>query len=145
MLIYFRALVEGLLTQEMVDDYDPALMFTIPRLAIVSGLLFYPYMSPLSLDQNATNMSDMFRPFRVSICLLSCSILIILFLLIYRSFFYRTSCNIIFLFIQSLLLKIRELLLTLSKKELSTLEKMLCSSDEVKSDEKMSVRNQQLL
>jgi len=62
-----RALVEGLLSQEMVDDYDPALMFTIPRLAIVSGLLFYPYMSPLSLDQNATNMSDMFRPFRVSI------------------------------------------------------------------------------
>lgn len=63
----FRALVKGLLTQEMVDDYDPALMFTIPRLAIVSGLLFYPYMSPLSLDQNATDMSDMFRPFRVSV------------------------------------------------------------------------------
>lgn len=47
-------------------------------------------------------------------------------------------------FIQSLLMKIRELLLTLSKKELSTLEKMLCSSDEVKSDEKLSVKNQQL-
>lgn len=66
MFINFRALIKGLLTQEMVDDYDPALMFTIPRLAIISGLLFYPYMSPLSLDQNATNMSDMFRPFRVS-------------------------------------------------------------------------------
>lgn len=64
--VCFRALVKGLLTQEMVDDYDPALMFTIPRLAIVSGLLFYPYMSPLSLDQNAIDMSDMFRPFRVS-------------------------------------------------------------------------------
>lgn len=64
--MFYRALVKGLLTQEMVDDYDPALMFTIPRLAIVSGLLFYPYMSPLSLDQNASNMSDMFRPFRVS-------------------------------------------------------------------------------
>lgn len=64
--MFSRALVKGLLTQEMVDDYDPALMFTIPRLAIVSGLLFYPYMSPLSLDQNASNMSDMFRPFRVS-------------------------------------------------------------------------------
>jgi hypothetical protein len=102
-----RALVKGLLTQEMVDDYDPALMFTIPRLAIVSGLLFYPYMSPLSLDQNATDMSDMFRPFR------------------------------------SLLMKIRELLLTLSDKELSTLERMLCSSDEVKFDENLSVKNQQ--
>lgn len=101
-----RALIEGLLTQEMVDDYDPALMFTIPRLAIVSGLLFYPYMSPLSLDQNATNMSDMFRPFR------------------------------------SLLMKIRELLLTLSDKELSTLERMLCSSDEVQFDEKLSAKNQ---
>lgn len=67
---FSRALVEGLLTQDMVDDYDPALMFTIPRLAIVSGLLFYPYMSPLSLDQNATNMSDMFRPFRVSVWIL---------------------------------------------------------------------------
>ncbi|VVC41073.1 Zinc finger, FYVE/PHD-type,FYVE zinc finger,Zinc finger, FYVE-related,Zinc finger, RING/FYVE/PHD-type [Cinara cedri] len=100
-----RALVEGLLTQDMVDDYDPALMFTIPRLAIVSGLLFYPYMSPLSLDQNATNMSDMFRPFR------------------------------------SLLMKIRELLLTLSDKELSTLERMLCSSDEVKFEDKLSVKN----
>lgn len=66
MFFYFRALIKGLLTQEMIDDYDPALMFTIPRLAIVSGLLFYPYMSPLSLDQNPTNMSDMFRPFRVS-------------------------------------------------------------------------------
>lgn len=65
-LLSSRALVKDLLTQDMVDDYDPALMFTIPRLAIVSGLLFYPYMSPLSLDQNATNMSDMFRPFRVS-------------------------------------------------------------------------------
>ncbi|CAH1713115.1 unnamed protein product [Aphis gossypii] len=103
-----RALVKGLLTQEMVDDYDPALMFTIPRLAIVSGLLFYPYMSPLSLDQNASDMSDMFRPFR------------------------------------SLLMKIRELLLTLSDKELLTLERMLCSSDEVKFDEKLSIKNQQL-
>lgn len=103
-----RALIKGLLTQEMIDDYDPALMFTIPRLAIMSGLLFYPYMSPLSLNQNATDMSDMFRPFR------------------------------------SLLMKIRELLLTLSDKELSTLERMLCSSDEVKFDENLSVKNQQL-
>jgi len=32
---YYRALRLGLLTQEMIDMYDPALMFTIPRLAIV--------------------------------------------------------------------------------------------------------------
>jgi len=30
-----RALQLGLLTQDMIDMYDPALMFTIPRLAIV--------------------------------------------------------------------------------------------------------------
>ncbi|XP_050532114.1 lateral signaling target protein 2 homolog [Daktulosphaira vitifoliae] len=103
-----RALAKGLLSQEMVDDYDPALMFTIPRLAIVGGLLFYPCISPLSLDQNASNMSDMFRPFR------------------------------------SLLIKIRELLWTLSDKELSTLERMLCSSDDVKFDNKLTANNQHL-
>lgn len=31
----YRALKIGLVTQEMIDDYDPSLMFTIPRLAIV--------------------------------------------------------------------------------------------------------------
>lgn len=30
-----RALDCGYLTQDMIDDYEPALMFTIPRLAIV--------------------------------------------------------------------------------------------------------------
>lgn len=30
-----RALDLGYLTQDMIDDYEPALMFTIPRLAIV--------------------------------------------------------------------------------------------------------------
>lgn len=48
--------------------------------------------------------------------------------------------------LQSLLMKIRELLLTLTEKELSTLERMLCSSDEVKFDEKLtSTKNQQQL
>jgi hypothetical protein len=62
----FRALKMKLLTQEMVDDYDPALMFTIPRLAIVSGLLIFPD-GPLCLDRTPADMSEMFRPFRVSI------------------------------------------------------------------------------
>lgn len=30
-----RALKMAYLTQDMIDDYEPALMFTIPRLAIV--------------------------------------------------------------------------------------------------------------
>ncbi|XP_046512150.1 lateral signaling target protein 2 homolog isoform X4 [Equus quagga] len=34
-----RALDLGYLTQDMIDDYEPALMFTIPRLAIVWDLL----------------------------------------------------------------------------------------------------------
>lgn len=54
-----------LLSQEQVDDCDPALMFTIPRLAIVSGLLVFPD-GPLCLDKPAGDMSEMFRPFQVT-------------------------------------------------------------------------------
>ncbi|XP_054266119.1 lateral signaling target protein 2 homolog [Macrosteles quadrilineatus] len=88
-----RALKLGLLSQETVDQCDPALMFTIPRLAIVTGLLVYPE-GPLSLDTSPHHMSEMFRPFR------------------------------------TLLVKIRELLWTLTEAELLTLEKMLCSSED---------------
>ncbi|XP_052745012.1 lateral signaling target protein 2 homolog [Bicyclus anynana] len=58
-----RALKQNLLTQEQVDSYDPALMFAVPRLAIVSGLLIYS-SGPLSIDKMPEEMSDMFRPFR---------------------------------------------------------------------------------
>ncbi|XP_048486463.1 lateral signaling target protein 2 homolog isoform X2 [Plutella xylostella] len=58
-----QALKQGLLTQEQVDSYDPALMFAVPRLAIVSGLLVYS-RGPLSIDKPPEEMSDMFRPFR---------------------------------------------------------------------------------
>ncbi|XP_052772288.1 lateral signaling target protein 2 homolog [Mya arenaria] len=58
-----RALQLGLLSQDTVDDCDPALMFTIPRLAIVSGLLVYPE-GPLNPDMEPTNMTEMFRPFQ---------------------------------------------------------------------------------
>lgn len=34
-ILLLRALRLGYLTQDMIDDYEPALMFTIPRLAIV--------------------------------------------------------------------------------------------------------------
>lgn len=33
--VSLRALKLGYLTQDMIDDYEPGLMFTIPRLAIV--------------------------------------------------------------------------------------------------------------
>ncbi|XP_042893232.1 lateral signaling target protein 2 homolog isoform X2 [Penaeus japonicus] len=58
-----RALRLGLATQDQIDDYDPALMFTIPRLAIVAGLVMFPD-GPLNLDREPRNLSELFRPFR---------------------------------------------------------------------------------
>ncbi|KAM9355061.1 lateral signaling target protein 2 homolog isoform 3-T3 [Pholidichthys leucotaenia] len=58
-----RALKLGYLTQDMIDDYEPALMFTIPRLAIVCGLIVYSE-GPLNLDRKSEDMSELFRPFR---------------------------------------------------------------------------------
>ncbi|KAM6136427.1 lateral signaling target protein 2 homolog [Phoenicopterus ruber ruber] len=57
-----RALRLGYLTQDMIDDYEPALMFTIPRLAIVCGLVVYSE-GPLNLDHKPDDMSELFRPF----------------------------------------------------------------------------------
>lgn len=57
-----RALERGLLSQADVDNYEPALMFTIPRLAIVSGLLAPPG-GPLCLN-SPDSISEVFRPFR---------------------------------------------------------------------------------
>jgi len=62
--LFFRALKIKLLCQDKVDDCDPALMFTIPRLAIVSGLLIFPD-GPLCLDKSPADISEMFRPFQV--------------------------------------------------------------------------------
>lgn len=58
-----RALRIGLASQDQIDDYDPALMFTIPRLAIVAGLVMFPD-GPLNLDREPRNLSELFRPFR---------------------------------------------------------------------------------
>ncbi|XP_058471745.1 lateral signaling target protein 2 homolog isoform X1 [Solea solea] len=58
-----RALKLGYLTQDMIDDYEPALMFTIPRLAIVCGLVVYSE-GPLNLHRKSEDMSELFRPFR---------------------------------------------------------------------------------
>lgn len=58
-----RALKLGILEQEQVDSYDPSLMFSIPRLAIISGLIIFN-KGPLNMDQNSDQLSEMFRPFR---------------------------------------------------------------------------------
>ncbi|EDW83064.2 uncharacterized protein Dwil_GK22512 [Drosophila willistoni] len=58
-----RALKMGLLDQEMVDAFDPGLMFSIPRLAIVAGLVVYN-KGPLNMDMPGDQLSEMFRPFR---------------------------------------------------------------------------------
>ncbi|KAH8284180.1 hypothetical protein KR054_011687, partial [Drosophila jambulina] len=58
-----RALKTGLLDQDMVDAFDPGLMFSIPRLAIVAGLVIYA-KGPLNMDMPGDQLSEMFRPFR---------------------------------------------------------------------------------
>lgn len=87
-----RALKLGLLEQEQIDSFDPALMFSIPRLAIVSGLIVFPN-GPLSMT--SSELSEMFRPFR------------------------------------RLLIKMRDLLRTLTDTELHQLEKLLCTNEDV--------------
>ncbi|XP_069755000.1 lateral signaling target protein 2 homolog isoform X2 [Narcine bancroftii] len=57
-----RALKLGYLTQEMIDGLEPVLMFTIPRLAIICGLMIYPE-GPLNLEQQPEDMSLLFKPF----------------------------------------------------------------------------------
>ncbi|XP_076367763.1 lateral signaling target protein 2 homolog [Tachypleus tridentatus] len=57
-----RALRIGLINQDLVDDCDPSLMFTIPRLAITCGLLIYPD-GPLNVDGDPSEMSELFKPF----------------------------------------------------------------------------------
>ncbi|XP_023694585.1 lateral signaling target protein 2 homolog isoform X2 [Paramormyrops kingsleyae] len=57
-----RALKLGYITQDLIDGYEPLVMFTIPRLAIICGLLIFPD-GPLNLQQGSENMSSLFRPF----------------------------------------------------------------------------------
>lgn len=100
-----RALLIGLLTQEQVDSYDPALMFSIPRLAILAGLLYYED-GPLNLQKPINQMSEMFKPFR------------------------------------KLLIKLRELLLSLTNSDLQQLEILLCTNEQSKmSEEQLNISN----
>ncbi|XP_040200358.1 lateral signaling target protein 2 homolog [Rana temporaria] len=57
-----RALQKGYLTQEMIDDCEPELMISIPRLAIISGLLIFPD-GPLNLQKRPEEMCELFSPF----------------------------------------------------------------------------------
>ncbi|XP_018601530.1 max dimerization protein 3 isoform X1 [Scleropages formosus] len=87
-----RALKLGYLNQELIDGYEPLVMFTIPRLAIICGLLIYPD-GPLNLQHGSDSLSSLFSPFF------------------------------------TLLQKIRDLLQVLTKEELYSLEKSLCTAE----------------
>ena len=49
-----------MITQDMVDFYDPSLMFAIPRLAIVCGLVIFP-TGPLNVDRETSDFPELFR------------------------------------------------------------------------------------
>lgn len=59
---FFRATRLKFISVEMIESCDPALMFTIPRLAIIAGLLIYPD-GPLRVDQDPLQVPEMFRHF----------------------------------------------------------------------------------
>merc|ERR1712241_1444311 len=50
-------------SQEVVDNYDPSLMFAIPRLAIVYGLLICTE-GPLNVDRSHSDFPSLFLPFK---------------------------------------------------------------------------------
>ncbi|XP_078145164.1 lateral signaling target protein 2 homolog [Centroberyx gerrardi] len=58
-----RALQRGYISQTMIDQYEPTLMVTIPRLAILCGLLLFP-VAALQLDGATADLSELFRPFQ---------------------------------------------------------------------------------
>jgi len=58
-----RAINNQMITQDMVDFYDPSLMFAIPRLAIVCGLVVFP-TGPLNVERETADFPELFRPFK---------------------------------------------------------------------------------
>jgi len=58
-----RAITNNMISQDMVDMYDPSLMFAIPRLAIVCGLVIFP-KGPLNVDRDSKDFPELFRPFK---------------------------------------------------------------------------------
>ena len=59
-----HALVEELVEQDAVDFCDPSLMFAIPRLAIVYGLLLSSPDGPLNVDRSSSQFPSLFLPFK---------------------------------------------------------------------------------
>eukprot|EP00118_Oscarella_pearsei_P024904 m.307078 g.307078 ORF g.307078 m.307078 type:complete len:531 (+) comp41872_c0_seq1:126-1718(+) len=55
-----RAIKLGYLTQDMIDYYDPMLMFAIPRLAVVCGLVVHSE-GPLDLDRKFCDIPECFQ------------------------------------------------------------------------------------
>uniref|UniRef100_A0A915KMH3 Lateral signaling target protein 2 homolog n=1 Tax=Romanomermis culicivorax TaxID=13658 RepID=A0A915KMH3_ROMCU len=58
-----RAIKKGFISQDMIDMCDPSIMITLPRLAIVCGLLIYPE-GPLNVDNSTENLAEMFQSFK---------------------------------------------------------------------------------
>merc|ERR1711884_919051 len=54
---------QEMVSQETVDNYDPSLMFAIPRLAIVYGLFICPH-GPLNVDRGHSDFPSLFLPFK---------------------------------------------------------------------------------
>ena len=59
-----HAIVEELIEQDAVDFCDPSLMFAIPRLAIVYGLLLSSSDGPLNVDRPSSEFPSLFLPFK---------------------------------------------------------------------------------
>ena len=59
-----HALLEDLVDQDAVDFCDPSLMFAIPRLAIVYGLLLSSPDGPLNVDRPSSEFPSLFLPFK---------------------------------------------------------------------------------
>lgn len=59
-----HALLEDLIQQEAVDFCDPSLMFAIPRLSIVYGLLLSSLDGPLNVDRSSAEFPSLFLPFK---------------------------------------------------------------------------------
>uniref|UniRef100_A0AC35U6C9 FYVE-type domain-containing protein n=1 Tax=Rhabditophanes sp. KR3021 TaxID=114890 RepID=A0AC35U6C9_9BILA len=57
-----KAIHKNYITEEQIDFCDPSVMFAIPRLAIVWGLLYYND-GALNVDKDPQDLSEMFRSY----------------------------------------------------------------------------------
>ena len=112
----------------MVDLYEPSLMFAVPRLAIVYGLLISPW-GPLNVDKSSSGIIGLEANSKVF--LVKCQVP--LQGQCHRCFELSTTTTDfpeLFLPFKNLLRKIRELLLTLAPHEVLVLEMLLCQHEE---------------